>query len=50
MGGGMKENMNIMSNKLNSTHDDMAGKIIQEKENYIYKLEGECSEMRKEIE
>ncbi|TNV71947.1 hypothetical protein FGO68_gene2678 [Halteria grandinella] len=43
----MKENVNI-----NNRHDSdiMSNKIIQEKENYIYKLEGECSEMRKELE
>lgn len=45
----MKENVNIMNGKLDQS-DVMANKIIQEKENYIYKLEDECSEMRREIE
>lgn len=28
----------------------MVNRILQEKENYIYKLEGECGDMRREID
>jgi len=47
----MKENVNTNNKHMfDQSSDIMTNKIIQEKENYIYKLEGECSEMRKELE
>ena len=40
-----RSNVSIMDNSI-----DLYNKILQEKENYIMRLENEINEMRKEIE
>ena len=46
-----KENVNSMNNMSVGRYDDqLYAKILQEKENYIMRLETEMGEMRREIE
>jgi hypothetical protein len=48
---GLKENMNFLNkSKNNGQEEEMMSRILQEKENYIFKLEGECGDMRREID